>query len=97
MFDKREVKRVRLYEFPRSRFIDYEKSDLRWAKFGYAKLLIDRVDIIQNNVVQSQHLSESINGVEDGQIVSETTILNTSIVRNPNSTWKPVWNPLLIG
>lgn len=96
MYDKKQTKSVRLWEFPRSRFIEYEKSDLSWAKFGYAKLLVERTDVIHNEEVTDQELVKH-NSSDGGQIIADIQVLNTSIVHNPFSNWKPKWNPELVG
>jgi len=97
MFDNKKIKNIDVYSFPQSKFIEYEESDLRWAKYGYANLIINRTEVLFNDMVQSEHNSPTNQPNLGGQIIENLRSVQSTTYRNPNSTWKPKWNPVLIG
>ena len=101
MFDKIENIRKTTWAFPKSRFIEYEESDLMWAAPLRYAVVIGIQDNIQKNGSYTGgkiYNTDSYPGpYKNAQLITKREILSTSIVSNPNSTWKPKWNPELVG
>ncbi len=95
MFSKTTRTTQTFWAFPRNRFVDYELSDLEWAvPLGFANKIIEYRETCENGKLI--HF-EGVQGetITDEQVVIQESS-SSSMVYNPNSNWKPVWNPTLI-
>ena len=100
MFDKHQTQKISTYKFPLHKFIEYEESDLVWAApLKYAILDKILIKTLNNEMVVHQRVDyvDEICPNNSHQIVEASQIISTSIVKNPNSSWMPKWNPVLIG
>ncbi len=95
MFSKTTRTTQTFWAFPRNRFVDYELSDLEWAvPLGFAKKSLEYNLRHENDKLVDFKSSQS-QSIRDEQVVIQESS-SSSVVYNPNSNWKPVWNPILI-
>lgn len=95
MFSKTTRTTQTFWAFPRNRFVEYELSDLEWAvPLGFAKKSLEYNLRHENDKLVDFKSSQS-QSIRDEQIVIQESS-SSSVAYNPNSNWKPVWNPTLI-
>lgn len=95
MFSKTTRTTQTFWAFPRNKFVEYEVSDLDWAiPLGFAKKSLEYNLRYENNKLVD-FKSSQLQSIRDEQVVIQESSAH-SMVCNPNSNWKPTWNPIEI-